>query len=119
MIVEGHVIKGLNHFEPRLSKNRAAFEKTVGHALVAGTINVEIGEAIKVKEDLRLKGEEIGWHEDFVFERCRINGYDGYRIRPMDQNGDGGHGDHILEVSCAEQVPDVGVGADVVLELFR
>jgi CTP-dependent riboflavin kinase len=119
VIVKGRVVNGLNHFEGRVSKHREAFEKTVGHALVAGTINVEIAGAIRVKEDLRLKGEEIGAREDYVFERCRINGYDAYRIRPMDQNGNGGHGDHILEISCAEWVPDVGIGADVEVELFR
>jgi CTP-dependent riboflavin kinase len=119
MVVKGRVIKGCNHFEGRMSRHSEAFEKTVGHPLHAGTINVEIDEAIEIREDLRLKGEEISWYEDFIFERCKINGRDGYRIRPIDKNGDGGHGDNVLEISCAEWVPDVGDGADVVVELFR
>ena len=119
MIVKGHVVKGCNHFEGRMSKHRAVFEKTVDHPLVPGTINVQIDEAIKIKEDLRLEGAEIGEAEDFVLERCKINGFDGYRIRPQDKYGNGGHGDHILEISCAEQVPGVDEGAEVEVELFR
>jgi CTP-dependent riboflavin kinase len=118
MIVEGQVKKGQNHFEKRMTEHRAAFENMVGHSLQPGTINVKVGEEIRIKEHLRLKGEEIDHHEDFIFQRCTINGYDGYRIRPIDKYGNGGHGDCVLEISCAVWVPNVGEGADVVVELF-
>ena len=33
--------------------------------------------------------------------------------------GDGGHGDHVLEISCSQEIPNVGPGIRVEIELLR
>jgi hypothetical protein len=33
--------------------------------------------------------------------------------------GNGGHGDHILEVTCREKIPDVLPGTEVEIALFH
>jgi CTP-dependent riboflavin kinase len=121
VILRGHVAKGCNHFQLRMTKFRHVFKDKVGVDLVAGTINVKIDHPIKIKEDFRIAGEKIGEGEqDLVFEKCRINGLDAFRIRPQHRTtGTGGHGDDTLEISCAQQVPGIKEGAEVVVELFR
>jgi hypothetical protein len=67
-----------------------------------------------------MRGIEINEPEDFLFERCRINGIPAYRIRPLNLiNGGGGHGDHMLEIACSVEIPDVPHGTVVEIELFR
>ena len=55
-----------------------------------------------------------------LFEVCRINGSWAYRIRPFNLlTGAGGHGDEILEIACAQELPGIAEGAEVTIQLFR
>ena len=120
MFVKGHIVSGLNHFQQRIARYRGVFKEWTGPELFPGTLNVKIDRQIEIKEDFRIKGTEIGEAEqDLIFERCKINGIEGFRIRPFDlQTGLGGHGDDTLEIACAERVPCVGIGTEVEIELF-
>ncbi|MGA2721076.1 MAG: hypothetical protein ABSG79_01570 [Bryobacteraceae bacterium] len=103
-----------------MNEHAEVFKKAVGRAFYPGTINLEVDREIAIREDRRIKGEEIGEPEDFILGRCLVDGRDGYRIRPWNpENGRGGHGDNILEISCFEEIPGVEVGAEFELELFR
>jgi hypothetical protein len=103
-----------------MTAHAEVFKNAVGRAFRAGTINLEVDRKIGIKEDCRVRGKVIGEPEDFLLERCRIAGRDAYRIRPWNPaDGSGGHGDQILEISCFEEIPDVKIGAEFELELFR
>lgn len=121
MKVNGHVVRGSNHFEHRMTRYQHIFTKAAGQKLVPGTINVKINHRIEVREDFRIKGLEIDEpDQDLIFERCKINRIDAFRIRPLNLNtGLGGHGDHILEIASSQKVPNVELGAEVEIELFR
>ena len=121
VIIKGRVVRGCNHFQVRMTKFRDIFRTKVGLELVPGTINVKIDHPVAVREDFRIRGEEINEGEqDLIFERCRINGLNAYRIRPSHRTtGIGGHGDDTLEICCPQRVPGVDVGVEVEVELFR
>ena len=120
IVVKGKVCSGYGHFKPRMTRNDEAFKNATGESLFPGTLNVDVGKPIPIKEDFRIRGAEIGESEDFIFEKCRINGIPAYRIRPfMPADGSGGHGDHILEISSAQKIPNVPPGAEVEILLFR
>jgi hypothetical protein len=125
--VKGKVVSGFGHFRRRITDFPEAFQKATGEALFPGTLNVDIGTAIKIKEDRRILGKEIGEpFQDLLLERCTINGVPAWRIRPLSLDirsglpaGDGGHGDHILEISCAQQIPNATCGSVVEITFFR
>lgn len=121
MFIRGYIVKGSNHFQRRIIRYRSVFKDRTGEELFPGTLNVKIDRQIKVREDFRIKGTEINEAgQDLIFERCRINGIDGFRIRPLHlKTGLGGHGDDTLEIACAERIPRVGIGTEVEIELFR
>jgi CTP-dependent riboflavin kinase len=120
MILKGQVVRGVGHFRGRMTTFADVFERYTGEKLFAGTLNVDVGRAIPVREDFRIPGKEIGEpHQDLIFEHCRINGTDAFRIRPCDANGNGGHGDHILEIASAKQLSNVEEGTTVNLEFSR
>lgn len=119
-VVRGKVCKGYGHFTPRMNAHAAVFRKASGEDLVPGTLNVDVGRPIRIKEDFRIRGAEIGEPEDFLFERCLINGLGAFRIRPfLPANGSGGHGDHIVEIVCSQKIPNVPAGAEVEICFFR
>jgi len=121
MLLKGQVVKGCNHFQGRMTNYSEVFKNATGQDLYPGTINLKVPYAVTIREDFRIKGTEIGEPgQDFIFERCRIAGRDAFRIRPCSlQTGLGGHGDDTLEISCSERIPDVYVGAEFELEMFR
>lgn len=124
IILKGHVCRegegaGLKHFSRRMNEYPEVFERATGEKLFPGTLNVNVGVPIKIKEHFRIHGKELNEPEDFLFEVCRINGLWAYRIRPYDALGDGGHGDHILEIACHDEIPNVPPGAQVEIALFR
>ena len=121
MKLTGKVVSGVGNFKERMTKYPEAFKKAAGEALRPGTINMDVGQVIPIQEKSRIKGTEIGEpNQDLLFEPCTINGYAAHRIRPFDINtGGGGHGDHILEIACSKELPDVGYGATVQIEFFR
>jgi len=121
MIVRGQIVRGCNHFQVRMTKYRHVFTKTLGQELFPGTLNVKIDGQIEAREDFRIKGTEIDEPEqDLIFERCRINGIEAFRIRPLHlPTGLGGHGNDTLEIAAAQRVPFVEIGTEVEVELFR
>jgi CTP-dependent riboflavin kinase len=124
IILKGRVCRdgegaGLKHFSRRMNQYPEVFERATGEKLFPGTLNVNVGEPVKIKEHFRIQGKELNEPEDFLFEVCRMNGLWVYRIRPLDAMGNGGHGDHIVEISCHHKIPDVSPGTDVEIALFR
>lgn len=120
MIVEGRIVRGVGHFRVRMTAYPDVFERATGEKLFPGTLNVQVAQPIPIRTDFRIEGRDINEpNQDLLFERCRINGIDAYRIRPSDAQGNGGHGDHILEIACTQKLSGVDVDAVVKIELFR
>ncbi len=121
MILKGRVVQGCEHFRERMTRYREVFKQATGQEVFPGTLNVSIDREVKIKEEFRIQGAMIGEpKQDLLFERCRINGIDAYRIRPWNvETGVGGHGDDTLEIACSQKIPEVAVGTEVEVELFR
>ena len=124
LILAGHVCRdgegaGLKHFSRRMNQYAEVFERATGEKLFPGTLNVNVGEPIPIKEHFRIHGKDLNEPEDFLFEVCRINGIWAYRIRPLDAMGGGGHGDHIFEITCHHEIPNVLPGTEAEIALFR
>jgi CTP-dependent riboflavin kinase len=113
--------QGLRHFSKRMTEYPEVFEKATGERLFPGTLNVNVGKPIRVREHFRIRGTEINEPEqDLLFEVCRINRIWAYRIRPFQlATGEGGHGDHILEITCSQRIPNVGPGSEVEIAFLR
>jgi CTP-dependent riboflavin kinase len=120
-VMEGTVVGGCGHFGRRIANFPDAFRKATGEELFSGTLNVDVGRPIEVKEHFRIRGEELDEPEqDLKFEVCRINGIWAYRVRPyVLTTTEGGHGDHILEIACAQEIPNATLGSVVQIALFR
>jgi CTP-dependent riboflavin kinase len=112
--------QGLKHFSRRITQYSAVFEKATGEILYPGTLNVDIGRPFPVREHFRIRGTEINEPEqDLLFEVCRINRIWAYRIRPFQlATGEGGHGDNIVEIACAQKIPEVPSGTRVEIAFF-
>ena len=110
---------GLKHFSKRINEYHEVFERATGEHLFPGTLNLDIGERIPIKEHFRIHGNELNEPEEFLFEVCRISGIWAYRIRPLDSEGGGGHGDHIVEIACRNKIPNALPGAEFEIEFFR
>lgn len=123
-IVNGTVCRngagaGCKDFSRRMNEYPDVFERATGERLFPGTLNVDVGRKIKIIEHFRISGRELNHSEDFQFEICRINGIWAYRIRPIDSNDGGGHGDNIFEISCSVQIPNVPPGTKVEIARFH
>jgi len=127
IVVKGKVVSGFGHFRRRITDFPEVFRKATGEELFPGTLNVDVGTPIKIKEERRILGKQIGEpFQDLLLERCAINGVPAWRIRPYSLDirsglpaGDGGHGDQILEISCAQEIPNATCGSTVQMTLFR
>ncbi len=125
IILKGRVCRegegaGAKDFSRRMNKYHTVFESATGEKLFPGTLNVDVGEEIPIREDFRIQGAEINEpDQDLLFEVCRIKGRWAYRIRPLDAIGKGGHGDRILEITCRDEIPGVPPGTEVEITLFR
>jgi len=121
MILKRHVVLGCNHFQGRMTNYREVFQKATGQELFPGTLNVRVDRRIPVREDFRVKGVEITEPEqDLILERCRINGIEAFRIRPLHlKTGLGGHGDETLEIAWSQMIPSVEAGTQLEVELLR
>jgi len=99
--------RGMKHFSRRMTEYPKVFEKATGERLYPGTLNVNVGRRNPVREHFRIRGTEINEPEqDLLFEVCRINQIWAYRIRPFHlATGEGGHGDHIIEIACSQKIP--------------
>jgi len=120
-IVKGTICShGLGHMSRRMREYPDVFERATGEVLIKGTINVDVGEEITIKEDFRIRGSEINEPgQDLLFERCRVNGFRAYRIRPLDAMGQGGWGDDIIEITCSEKISPNSPGTKVEIAFFR
>jgi CTP-dependent riboflavin kinase len=116
----GRIVKGNGHFSGLMTRYRDVFQSAVGQALYPGTLNVKIDTKITIKEEFRISGADIGEpDQDLLFEKCRVNGIDAYRLRPYNlQTGRGGHGDETLEI-VSQFIPNVRIGAKVEITFFR
>jgi CTP-dependent riboflavin kinase len=113
------VIQGFRHFTRRMTEHAELFREATGECLFPGTLNVQVGQPEPIREHFSIP-DPIDAAQDLQFEVCRINGNWAYRIRPINrQTGDGGHGDHILEIACSTELPNAGDGAVVTIGLFR
>jgi CTP-dependent riboflavin kinase len=112
--------EGLKHFSKRMTQYPEVFERATEEKLFPGTLNVNVGKPIPVREHFRIRGTEINEPEqDLLFEVCRINQIWAYRIRPFHlATGEGGHGDHILEITCSQKIV-VSPEDEVEIALFR
>jgi len=112
--------EGMKHFSRRMTQYPQVFEKATGERLYPGTLNVDVGKPFPMREHFRIRGTEINEPEqDLLFEVCRINQIWAYRIRPFQlATGEGGHGDHIFEITCTQQLPNVSPGTQVEIALF-
>jgi hypothetical protein len=121
-IVKGIICeKGLGHFSQRIARYPDVFRNATGEDLVPGTINIQVGGPIPIREQFRICGTDIGEpDQDLLFEVCRVNGIWAYRIRPYNLvTGAGGWGDHILEVSSKDTIPNVTPHSEATIALFR
>jgi len=121
IVLKGRVVSGFGHFRARMTNFPEVFRRATGEVLFKGTLNVEVDRQIEIKEHFRIRGTEINEPEqDLLFEVCRVNGVWGYRIRPyVLATGEGGHGDNVLEISCAREIPNAACGSEIQIELFR
>ena len=119
--VEGKVQRGQKDFTRRMVGHREKFEKAVGHPLYTGTLNINVGMPVEVREHFRILGREIGEpDQDLIFEICRVNGIWAYRIRPFQPaTGKGGHGDHIIEITCEYKIEDAQEGSRLTIDFYR
>jgi hypothetical protein len=125
--LRGTVVSGFRHFTRRMTEFPEAFRKAAGEDLYPGTINIDVGKPIAIREHRRIIGSEIGEpFQDLLLEPCAINGISAWRIRPLVLDaraglpvGEGGHGDHILEISCAVKIPDASPGSQIEITFFR
>jgi CTP-dependent riboflavin kinase len=76
IILKGSVCpdaQGLKHFTRRMTQYPEVFERATGERLFPGTLNVNVGERMPIKEHFRIRGAEINEpDQDLVFEVCRI-----------------------------------------------
>lgn len=116
----GRIVKGKGHFSDLMTRYRDVFERAAGQALHPGTLNVRIDTKITIIEEFRISGADIGEpDQDLLFEKCRVNGIDAYRLRPYNlQTGRGGHGDETLEI-VSQFIPNATIGAEVEITFFR
>ena len=113
---------GTSYFARRMTDFPSVFQEATGETLFPGTLNIQVEKGIPIREHFRILGLTIREpNQDLLFEVCRINGsLWGYRIRPYHVlTGVGGHGDHILEITCSTRIPNAGPGSDVTIEFFR
>ena len=119
--LKGKIISRCGDFRRRMKRFPDVFRRAMGYAPYPGTLNVDAGMPIKIKEEFRIRGVDINEPtQDLLFERCVINGIHGFRIRPFDiTTGGGGHGDNVLEITCAQKVPNATIDSVVQVTLFR
>ena|ERR1700736_4069149 len=115
---------GNGDFPHRMTKYAEAFERAAGEKPYPETLNMKVNRSVRWKEDLRIKGRDIGQDDQYLlFELCLINGLRAYRIRPYNlKTGSGGWGDDTLEIDCEcylKKRLGLDVGSVVEITVFR
>ena len=118
--VTGTIEHGIGAWRPRMTRFPEVFRRATGEELFPGTLNVRIDAPLPIEAEIRISGAEIEEPEqDVLLERCRINGIRAYRLRPFQPaTGAGGHGDHILEIVCTQELRPLLSGSDTVVVEF-
>jgi CTP-dependent riboflavin kinase len=110
MVINGTVQAGRRDFSRRMIEHSRVFEEAFGCLPHAGTINVRVDPPIRIQPYTSIP-DPLDAGQVLLIERCLINGFAGFRIRPSEiANPDcGGHGDHIIEVSSCTTIPNIRV----------
>jgi CTP-dependent riboflavin kinase len=119
-VVTGTIQDGQQDFTRRMTDHLHVFQKAFGCKPHAGTINVRVDPPITIQPEFSIP-DPIEPRQELLIERCLINGFAGFRIRPSEilHPKRGGHGDHIIEVSSCTKIPNIASGVNVTLEFFR
>jgi hypothetical protein len=120
IVISGRVIPGFGDFRKRMTAFPRVFSQATGEKLIVGTVNVNVRKSIPVREHFRIRGADIQEPEqDLLFEICRVGSIWAYRIRPFNlTTGEGGHGDHVIEISSSQHIPKANVGDSVTISFF-
>jgi CTP-dependent riboflavin kinase len=111
--------KGSGDFTKRMTRFPEEFRHATGENLFIGTLNVEIEKPLPVEEHFRMP-DLLDTEQDLLFEICRVGEIWAYRIRPYNRKtGAGGHGDHIIEITSAREIPNAREGAPIEISFFR
>jgi CTP-dependent riboflavin kinase len=111
--------KGAGDFKKRMNDFPEAFLRATGERLFPGTLNVEIDKELPVEEHFRVR-DVLDPEQDLLFEICRVGQIWAYRIRPCNRKtGAGGHGDHIIEITSSQKIPNSQEGAVIEISFFR
>jgi CTP-dependent riboflavin kinase len=119
--LKGVIVSGCGDFSKRMNRFPDVFRRAMGYSPYPGTLNVDVGSPIAIEEEFRIRGTEIDEPgQDLLFEPCLVNEIQGFRIRPfIVATGGGGHGDNVLEIACAQEIPNACIGGVVQITLFR
>jgi hypothetical protein len=60
--------EGCKHFSRRMKEYPEVFERATGEELYPGTLNVDVGRPIPIKEPFRIEGRELSEPEEFLFD---------------------------------------------------
>src|ERR1700688_926606 len=103
-IVKGIYVHCLNH-----SRKRPNFYKSLG--LHQGTINIKLPEETDeslILPNRRVQGVDlIDVEQDFLIRDCRLKGFEGYQILPIDKKTGEPRGYHehkIIEIALREEI---------------
>jgi hypothetical protein len=111
--------KGTGDFTKRMTGSPEAFFRATGEKLIPGTLNVEVEKPLLPKEHFRIP-DMLDVEQDLLFEICRVGEIWAYRIRPWNRKtGAGGHGDHIIEITSAQRIPNLREGSPLEISFFR
>lgn len=111
--------KGSGDFTKRMIGFPDVFLQATGEKLFTGTLNVEIEKPLEVIEHFRIP-DVMDAEQDLLFEICRVGQIWAYRIRPRNRKtGTGGHGDHIIEITSSQEIPNAREGNPVEITFFR
>ena len=119
-VVTGTVKPGRKDFTRRMTDHLRVFEEAFGCKPYAGTINVKVSCKIIIQPEFSIP-DPIEPRQVLLIEKCLINGYQAFRIRPSEIGNPerGGHGDHIIEISSCTKIPGIADDVKVTLEFFR
>ncbi len=83
-------------------------------------LSLVLSESIQLPPNLVLPFSWVRVRGDRVYRKCQINGIPAFRIRPCHFiTGHGGHGDHVLEISNFDFIPECKTNSKVQITLFR
>lgn len=119
-IVTGTVEVGCRHFTERMRRHPRVFEEVFGCPPFPGTINVRVDRPIAIQPEFSIP-DPLEARQVLLVERCLINGYAAFRIRPsvIANPNEGGHGDDTVEISSCMEIPGIAPGVEVTIEFFR